>query len=163
MIADSYSMLRSVDPEPGELFLMRWRRKVDEVTMGHSDPHVGVFSDESWSVGFRFSETHVFNVDDLGMSASFEPGVFHLFELRSWDMRGFELSIDHTVALTGDFVHVITASKIAWGDGIVGAASLSSWDYFEFGVIPEPSGAVGIVAMWAVVFSIRRKDSRKRG
>jgi len=162
-IYDSYSMLRSVDPGPGELFLMRWRLKVDEVTVGHSDPIVGVFSDESWSVGFRFSETHVFNVDDLGMNASFEPGIFHRFELRSWDMRSFELSIDDTVALTGDFVHVITASKVAWGDGVVGAASLSRWDYFEFGVIPEPSSAIGIVAVCAVVFCTGRRDFRKRG
>ncbi len=142
MIADSYSMLRSVDPGPGELLLMRWRLNVDEVTMGHSDPHVAVFSDESWSVAFRFSESHVFNAFDLGMNAGFEPGIFHRFELWSCDMRTFELSIDDTLALSGDFVHVITVSKVAWGDGIVGAASMSRWDHFRFGVVPEPSSAL---------------------
>ena len=161
-IYDSYSMLRPIDPEPGELFIMRWRLKVEELS-GWADPAVGVFSDESWSVAFAFSESRVINLDDLDMSAGFEPGVFHRFELRSSDMRSFELSIDDTLALTGDFVHVITASKVAWGDGAVGCASLLRWDYFEFGVIPEPSGALGIVAMWAVVFCIRRRDFRKRG
>lgn len=163
LIADSYSMVRSVDPDPGELFLMRCRLRVDEIAMGHSDPGLGVFSDESWSVGFRFSETRVFNVDDLGMSAGFEPGEFHVFELRSWDMRAFELRIDGSVALTGDFLHVITSSKVGFGDNIVGAASLSHWDYFEFGVVPEPSSGVATVAVCLLSCIVRRDDICKRG
>lgn len=162
MIADSYSMLRPIDPEPGELFIMRWGLNVEELS-GWADPAVGVFSDESWSVALAFSESRVINLDDLGMSASFEPGIFHDFELRSWDMRSFALSIDDTLALTGDFVHVITASKVAWGDGAVGCASLSRWDYFEFGVIPEPSSALALVALCAPVFCSARRDFRKRG
>lgn len=143
-IYDSYSMLRSVDPGLNEMFIMRWRLLVDEIAIGHYDPAVGVFSDDSWSVAFTFSESRIVNLDDLGMSASYKPGVFHVFELRSWDMRAFELRIDDTIALTGDFVHVITASKVAWGDGAQGAASLSHWDSFAYGIVPEPGVGFGL-------------------
>lgn len=156
MIADSYSMQRLLDPEPGELFIMRWRLNVDELTEGHSDAIAAVFSDESWAVAFRLSESRIFNSFDLSMSAPFEQGAFHLFELRSWDMRTFELSIDDAVALSGDFVHVITASKVAWGDGVQGAASLSRWDCFEFGVVPEPTPGVVLGVAGTLVFIRRR-------
>jgi hypothetical protein len=142
-IVDSYSMRRPIDPEAGELFIMRLRLRVDELTSGPWDPAFGVSSDESWSVGFQLSETRIFNIDDPDMSASFEPGVFHRFEVRSSDMRNFELRIDDSIALTGPFTHIVTASKVSWGDQTVGGASLSRWDYFEFGVVAEPaSGAL---------------------
>ena len=162
MIGDSYSMLRTIDPDPGELFIMRLRLKIDELTSGHSDAAFAVSSDESWRVGFRLSETHIFNADDLAMSASFEPGVFHTFEVRSWDMRTFELRIDDSLALTGPFTHIITASKVSWGDQIVGAASLSRWDYFEFGVVPEPGSAVALVLLSMIMFGSERLDLRTR-
>lgn len=162
-IGDSYSMHRPIDPEPGELFIVRLRLRVDELSSGHSDPAFGVSSDESWSIGFRLSETRIFNIDDLSMSAAFEPGVFHLFEVMSSDMRNFELRIDGSVALAGPFTHIITPSKVSWGDQIVGAASLSHWDYFEFGVVPEPSGAAGLVILSMIVFGTERRDIRTRG
>lgn len=137
-IGDSYSMRRPIDPDPGELFIMRMRLRVDELTSGPWDPAFAVSSDESWRIGFQLSETRIFNLDDPSMSATFEPGVFHRFEVRSSDMRNFELCIDDNVALTGPFTYIITASKVSWGDQTVGAASLSRWDYVEFGVVPEP-------------------------
>jgi len=161
-IYDSYSMVRSLDPEPGELFVARWRLKVEELT-GWADPSVGIFSDGSWSVAFTFSETRVINLDDPGMSANFELGVFHEFELSSFDMRTFALAIDGSVALTGDFVHVITDSKVSWGDGAVGSASLSRWDYFEFGVIPEPSGALALVVLSMIMSGTKRRVIHTRG
>lgn len=155
-IGDAYSMHRLLDPEPGELFVMRLRVKVDELTSGPWDPAFGVTSDESWSAAFQLSDTQIFNMDDLGMNASFEPGVFHTFELRSWDMRGFELCIDGSVALTGSFTRIISASRITWGDETVGGASLSSWDYFEFGVVPEPSGAAGLLVLGLIGLGTKR-------
>jgi hypothetical protein len=97
------------------------------------------------------------------MSATFEPGVFHRFELRSWDMRSFELSIDDTLALAGDLVHVITASKVTWGDGAVGSASLSHWDYYRFGVVPEANSAVGFTMLSLLASSIGVKHFHRKG
>lgn len=39
-IGDSYSMRRSIDPESGELFIMRLRLKVDELVSGPWDPDI---------------------------------------------------------------------------------------------------------------------------
>jgi hypothetical protein len=155
-IYDSYSMLRSLDPGTDEMFIMRWRLRVDQVPAGHSDPFVGVFSDESWAIGFRFSESRVYNVFDLSINASFEPGVYHRFEMRSWDMRSYTLAIDGNLTLTGPFVDVYTSSKIAWGDGVQGAASLSHWDCFVYGVVPEPATAIG----FALVVTLRLIKNR---
>jgi hypothetical protein len=140
-IYDSYTMSRPVDPEPAEMFIMRWRFRIDHVS-AHEDPIAGVFSDGSWAVAFQFSETRAISTFETNNAVDFEPGVFHQFELRSWDMRSYELGIDGSLALTGDFVHVFTASEIVWGDGAVGSASLSVWDYVEFGVVPEPASGL---------------------
>lgn len=162
MIYDAYTMTRMIDPEPGELFIMRVRIKVDDIASGPWDPAFFATSDDSWSVGFALSKTRIFNVDDLSMSATFEPGVYHTYELRSWDMRNYELRIDGGVAITGPFTHIISSSRISWGDEVEGAASLSHWDYFEFGVVPEPGGAAGLAVVALIVFCHHGKDTLRR-
>jgi len=161
-IYDSYTMSRAVDPGSGEMFIMRWRLRVDEVSV-HEDPIAGVFSDESWAVAFQFSETSAISTFETNNGVDFEPGVFHRFELRSWDMRSYELRINDSVALTGDFVHVFTASEVAWGDGAVGSASLSVWDYVEFGVVPEPGGAISLGLAGAIVLTKGRRNTYDNG
>jgi hypothetical protein len=157
MIYDSYTMLRPIDPDPGELFIMRVRLKVDELAFGYDDPGFAVASDESWRAGFQLTETRIRNLDAPGMSASFEPGVFHTFEVRSWDMRSFELRIDGNLALAAPFTQIISASKVTWGDKVEGAASLSSWDFFEFGVVPEPGGSAGFGLAAVILWHITRQ------
>jgi hypothetical protein len=163
MIYDSYTMLRAIDPDPGELFIMRVRLKVDELSFGYDDPGFAVASDESWRAGFQLSETRISNLDDPQMSASFEPGLYHSFDLRSYDMRTFELLIDGSAALTGPFTHIISASKVTWGDKVEGAASLSHWDYLEFGVVPEPTSAVALALLTMIVFGRVAHPSRSEG
>jgi len=158
MIYDSDTMLRPIDPDPGELFIMRARLKVEEMASQPWDPGFGVTSDESWRAAFVLSERRIFNIDDLGMSASFEPGVFHTFELSSSNMRSFELRIDGNVGLTGPFTHIISASKIAWGDMVEGEASLSRWDYVEFGVVPEPASSAGFGLAVLILWHITRQN-----
>lgn len=155
MIADAYTMSRPIDPDPDELFIMRWGLQVDDVT-GWADPSVGVRSDEAWAVAFAFSESRIIDAFDLSISVNFEAGVPHEFELRSSDMRQYELYIDGIVALTGSFTHVVTTSKVIWGDDIVGAASRSRWDYFQFGVVPEPCTGLGLVLMMFTGINGRR-------
>lgn len=41
-------MSRSVDRDPGELFIVRWRFRIEEVS-DYEDPMAGVFSDNSWA------------------------------------------------------------------------------------------------------------------
>ena len=145
-IFDFYDVERQIDPDPGEVFLMQWRLQIDKV-VGRYDPTVGVFSDESWVVGFEFSENSIRSLFERPLQATFEPGVFHDFEFRSDDMRTYRLEIDGKLALEGDFSHVASSSRVGWGDGIQGAASFSRWDYFRFGVVPEPSTGT----MWMLI------------
>jgi hypothetical protein len=140
MIVDFYNWSRPIDPDPGELFIMRWRLKVDEVS-AREDPSVVAFSDDFRAVGFEFSESYVTSIFEAGVDIPFEPGVFHAFELSSWDMTDYELWIDGVLTQTGEFHDVFEASRVRWGDGVQGSASLARWDYFRFGVVPEPATA----------------------
>ena len=89
--------------------------------------------------------------------APFEPGVFHEFELRTRDMRDYELYIDGNLAISGSFWLSLTWSRAFWGDSIQGGASLARWDYFRFGVVPEPNSLLALLAIAPCV--LRRKSA----
>ena len=156
-IADFYDMHMNgqLDPEPGETFVLEWRLLVEEV-VGHYDPGVGVFSDEKWGVGLDFREDRVVSVFEDGVAAEFEAGVFHRFELRSADMRHYDLWIDGEVAMLGDFWHGLSASSVGWGDFVQGSASLSRWDYVRFGVIPEPQVSLLLLVVGSLLLGAWR-------
>lgn len=155
-IVDFYrrDMNGQLDPDPGELFVMRWGVRIDEV-IGLFDLDVGVFSDEKWAVGLTLNENTIESVFETGVSASFSPGVPHQFELRSVDMRSYDLFIDGSLAMQGAFWLSLTESQIIWGDGVQGAASLSRWDYVRFGVVPEPSSGL-LFALWLASWRVSR-------
>jgi hypothetical protein len=133
-----------VDPAPGEEFIMCWRLCVDD---GGFDVGVSVYSDEKWAAAFLLDEDTIVSVFEPDVSASFTPNVFHEFELRSVDMRTYELFIDDALAIEGTFWLSLIQSRVLWGDKVQGAASLSRWDYVRFGVAPEPNGTLIIIAI----------------
>jgi hypothetical protein len=159
-IVDWYSMSRpdSLDPGPGELFVARWRLRVDEL-LGLSDPGVGVCSDDSWFLGLSFATDQVMSLSEPGVGCTFTPGVYHDFELRSSDMRSYEFYVDQEIGFGGNFHHLITSSQVAWGDGARGDASLSHWQSFGFGVVPEPSTVALAAFPGGVLIRIRRRSS----
>jgi hypothetical protein len=159
MIVDFYEMSRPIDPDPGELFVMRWRLKVDNVPQ-REDPSVVAFSDTFTGVAFEFSESYVLSTLEQGVSAPFEPNVYHAFEFTSRDMTTYELAVDGVPTLVGEFRPIGNPSRVAWGDGVQGTASISRWDYFEFGVVPEPGGLVFLAC--AMIASILRNRHSKR-
>lgn len=153
MIDDSYSMSRpqALDPSPGEVFVMQWRLRVDE-SQGPWDQSVGFFSDERRAVFLDFAYAAVWDGVEGHIAATFSPGVFHEFELRSADMLTYELYIDCATAYSGAFtVPLVDSSRVAWGDGTQGGASLARWDYFRFGVVPEPGGIWSLVLACLVI------------
>jgi len=154
-IYDSYTMSRSVNPGPGETFIMHWRLKVEEVS-AYQDPSLVVFSDDSWAVAFNYAESYLRSSFDEGVIIPFESGLYHEYEFRSTDMRTYELFIDDSLAHQGVFSDVISSSEVSWGDGWQGSASLARWDYFEFGVVPEPCNIVGIGLLCAVHCASRK-------
>ena len=150
-IDDYYRMDRLLDPEPGEEFVMQWRLRIDEVIgspLALNDPGIGVSSDEDWQLLLVFGVDFIrsFHEDVI---LSFEPQVFHAFEVRSSDMQSYELRMDGTTVHVGSFWEPsFQQSRIEWGDATRGAASLVDWDYFRFGVVPEPA------AIWLVLVGL---------
>lgn len=137
-VYDFAHMSRPIDPEPGELFILEWRLKVDQVD-GRADPAVYVAGDEGWSVAFEFSETALMSAFEGYDGTPIVPGIFHTYCLATWDMRTYQLDIDGQMARVGSFWHSVGSSEVTWGDGIQSfvGGSLHEWDYFRFGVVPE--------------------------
>ena len=152
-IDDYYRMERLIDPGPGEEFVMQWRIRVDEI-IGHPlalyDPGVAVWSDDDWEVSLLFGTDFVYSFHE-NILISVDPDVYHTWEFRSSDMRTYDLMVAGALIHTGFFWEpTFERSKVTWGDKARGAASLADWDYFRFGVVPEPSSAlliaVGLLA-----------------
>jgi hypothetical protein len=138
-IGEGYAWFRPGELDPGsdEVFVAQWRLRVDQL-QGLVDPVVAVYSDESRAATFDFSLNRV-HVPGAGFVATFAPGLFHLYEFRSADMLRYDLFLDGTLVYSGDFTSpALNTSFVAWGDGTLGAASVTRWDYFRFGVTPEP-------------------------
>ncbi len=161
LIYDYYEMVfdHPVDPGLGETFVMRWRLKVDATT--YYDQEIGVTSDaagpdEFYSAAFGFRADAIVSVFEH-TSAPFAPGVFHDFELRSSNMRTYELYIDQTPAMDGLFTEVFGPPRVAWGDAGYGSSSLAEWDYVRFGVTPEP-GALLTVLAGGLLYARRTRD-----
>jgi hypothetical protein len=141
-VFDSVSIERpgQTDPGIGETFVAEWRLAVDDV-VGTADPAVGIASDAGWLVGFGFSETAIISLFEDFVEIPIVPWVFHEYRLLSSDMLSYQLFIDGQLARTGLFWESYSYSGVGWGDGVQGAASLHSWDYFRYGVTPEPNTA----------------------
>lgn len=140
----------ALDPGPGETFVMQWRLLIDEL-QGNHDPTISVRSDENWIVGLAFSADRVVSFFEYPLGYTFEPGIPHTYELRSEDMRTYCLYVDDVPALEGSFKLKAEGSRVAWGDGVQGSASLTKWDYVRFGTVPEPAPLItcilGIVCL----------------
>jgi hypothetical protein len=148
-----------IDPDPGELLVMEWRLKVDAVTGWTYDPEVGLVSDRTAGVAFAFGVNVVSCGLDFDIDIPIAPGVFHSYRVLSWDMTTYRLFIDDQLAYVGPFEPHVSPSYVGWGDSVQGAASLHEWDYFRFGVIPEP----GTLVMGAVIACCGRRRRWKIG
>jgi hypothetical protein len=142
LLWEYYEIDRQINPGSGELFVAEWRVMLD-LHSGLFDGTVviardGVPGDVAMTLlnGYLLLK----NEDVL---IPITPGQFHEYRFQSWDMEGYELYIDGQLSYVGQFWTVTPLdSFVAWGAGVQGASSTSGWDYFRFGVIPEPSSFV---------------------
>lgn len=148
----------ALDPDgPGEMFVAQWRLRTDEL-QGYFDPGLGITSDNKRSVALYFSLDGIYSFWDGYVVATFEPGLFHDFELRSSSMLTYDLYLDGAAVFTGSFGGPeVNASRVSWGDYIIGGASLARWDYFRFGVVPEVNTA------WMALMLVLGGRARARG
>ena len=89
----------------------------------------------------------------------FEPMEFHEWEFRSSDMRSYTLYLDGIVAQTGMFTYTgVVNSRMSWGDLVYGANSNSDWDYFRYGIVPEPSTCILLLAGLCAARAFKQKQ-----
>lgn len=148
-VSDFYRIDRPVNPGSGEVFVSQWRVRVNTVVGNTSyDPGLAFFSDDTWGLGFLLGHGGLWGNFEHQLFIPYEPDVFHAFELRSRDMRTYELFMDGALAHVGMFWEpAVTGPYVAWGDATRGSASDADWDYFRFGVIPEPASILLTSAM----------------
>jgi hypothetical protein len=139
------------DPGPGETFVARWRMRADYVDF--CDPGVVVVSDDQYRMDVVYGYDRLWTFPFVGF-VPIEPGVFHIYELQSTDMRQFSFSIDGVLAVQAPLVTSLSPPKVSWGD-MTSGCSLAEWDYFEFGVIPEPSATGCVLAAGASLCAYR--------
>ncbi len=170
-VFDFYWIERSgaIDPGPGEIFVMEWSLRVDEIDASlpthQYDPSVAVESNEEWGLGLEFGLESVYSVFEH-VTLALDMTTMHQFRVVSPDMRTYDLYVDSALFYSGEFVDVCSDSYVGWGDGVQGAASLHHWGYFRVGVIPEveeiPSvhSGLGVVPDQAYLRPVRKGERR---
>jgi hypothetical protein len=169
---DSYSIFDlyyvrspSLDLQPGEELRVAWRMQTLETDIceyltdptvcitngdaGYVDLYFGTDSVTHGGYGWEFQPDHQF---------SFADGVPHSYVLTTGDMPSFCLEVDGELAFCGEFVShaMIGPDCICFGDGTIGLRSLSTWDYFDVEVVPEPSAvALGCFIVLSIAFARR--------
>ncbi|MCC6358933.1 MAG: hypothetical protein IT450_09330 [Phycisphaerales bacterium] len=164
-IIDAYRINRPLDPEPGEVFVAQWGLRVNEVSSIYPyDPGFELTSDDGWLVSLVFGVNEAHSILEQDYFA-IEGAGFHAWEFRSADMRSYVLSMDGSVVFTGALIESSAGQpRIIWGDDVAGASSHSDWDYFRFGVVPEP----GTCFLWlapllcARLFRVSRNPGSRR-
>lgn len=156
---DAYrrSLEADLDPAPGELFILRWRLRIDAVEGASYDPAVSIATHDAWRATFFFARSRVWSLRE-NVLINFTPGEFHAWELRSWNMRQYELRLDGEIVRQGQFVRVPgSASYLDWGDwGGFPGRSRSAWDYVRFGVVPEVETRGLVVILGLMAARVRR-------
>jgi hypothetical protein len=161
-IADFYRQPLISDPGEGEAFEALWSVYVADLT-GFADPGVALGSHGHGSVVLRYQEDRICSLLE-GVYIDFTGGVAHDYLLTSNDMLTYSLFIDGALAHVGIFIGPMGQSQADWGDYTQGASSLSTWNYFRFGVVPEPATglAVGSVGLVAVIRRTRTPKEERR-
>ena len=140
-----------VDPDPSELFIAEWRVNVEDSIGNGRDSMVVVASDNAMQLAFGLFPDYIESKWEDDVTLSITPGIFHDYRVLSWDMQTYELYIDGDLAHQGTFWQGSLESKLAWGDGVSGAASRTHWDYVRMGVVPEPASLMLLIGLCVCV------------
>ncbi len=152
-VTDMYRMYRPLNPGPGEEFVAQWRLRVNangNPTFPY-DPGVAIYGDNYEHVLLVFGVNEFYSILERRF-ASFDQDMFHTWAFRSSNMGTFSLALDDTVVYAGVFAQAVAVGgRISWGDLVYGSNSLSEWDYFRYGVVPEPTSCFSLLALLGFV------------
>ena len=137
-VCDSYYQYMPGLPQGQDTFRAEWRLRVDDVI--YEDPGIAVSFSAGGAVILIYAIDQIYSECECQYVAEFAPGVYHEYALTSSDMLTYALFIDGALAYVGELVVFPHSSWVQWGDLATGAgaASVSTWDYARFGVLPAP-------------------------
>jgi hypothetical protein len=158
MIYDYAVCPRQMDPYgPEEVFGAEWRLAVVE-QYGYYNDVAGFVSDGGNWVAFEYALDHVTSLGDGSWSYPISVGDFHTYRIESPDMETYRLWVDAYLVHAGAWEPGVTYAAGLFGDPSqgAGARSLAKWDYFRFGVVPEPDSVIQILLVCVCAAAHRR-------
>jgi len=158
-IIDAYQMERPLNPGSGEEFVAQWRLSVDEVNSSYPyDPGFEIRTEDGWLAVLVIGTAEIHSILEQRYVA-IPAGGFLDWEFRSTDMRAYTLWANGILVDVGLFVptSITRGGRVIWGDDVFGASSASRWDYFRFGVVPEPVSGVSLVALLLLRLAANRR------
>ncbi len=149
---------------PDEWFVATWRTLVDPASDPLDTKVVLTRSESAGHVSFSLGPEYV-TVRPGPTQIAIEPNVFHTYTVTSYDMLSYVLEIDGVTIHSGDFeLDSLLSSYVTFGDGVLGQRSHAQWDYFRYGVVPEPVPLLGTCLVIGLLRSprwgLRRRGSR---
>ncbi|MGD8454305.1 MAG: PEP-CTERM sorting domain-containing protein [Phycisphaerae bacterium] len=154
--------------QDGEQLRVTWRMRTFETQTEwfQSDVVLAVSNAESEYVEFFLGPDFI-AVNEDGLVGPeqlylYSAETWHTFQMISDDAQAYTLLVDGEYAFDGTFTRHLSAGPnlAAFGDAIYGRSSLSSWDYIEFEVVPEPTSALLVAAAGAVSCAMNRRERR---
>lgn len=155
---DQYSIERAINPG-FQTFVAEWRVRVNQSTGPIWDQGVAIATDQNGLLMVGLYRSSIVSYAE-GWTFHFEPDQFHEFRIESSDMSSYLLLVDGEVAVNGFFEpNTLVSRLVVFGDRFSGGGVTSSaeWDYFRFGVVPEPSTIAFFVSLLAVYQNRRMK------
>jgi len=150
------------DPAPGETFVAEWRVFVDPRSDVGDAEVVIARGAEPAHVAFELASDSV-RVLPGDVTVPLAPEQFHRFRFESQDMQTYTLQIDDALTLDGYFEDfTLLQGFVVFGDGVQGRQSRSQWDYFRYGIVPEPGASHWAMCVLAILISRRRAAESPR-
>lgn len=161
-IFDHYTQPLSIAPGPDEVFVAEWRLRVDPASDPYDISIVIARPGIPGHVDFLFAPEGVY-VQFWEAYIEVAPAVYHSYQLVSSDMDSYSFYVDGELRYSSDFEDVtLLEGFISFGDGAINQRSSAEWDYFRFGVVPEPASQFGAMLFLAISRTVVRYAQARR-
>ncbi len=136
---DGYRIDRPLSPGAGERFIAEWRLWVDARTEYYSVSVAIAAENPPRGISFQFGADGM-RVSGIQAIIPLAEDQWHVVRFESDDLFSYDLFVDETWVYAGELNQLLLESYVAFGNGGTNSRQLSKWDYFRFGVVPEPNG-----------------------
>jgi hypothetical protein len=117
---------------------MEWGLRVTMGT-GFADPLVAVDAADHGLVFLAYQQQSIYSMVE-NVWIPFEGAAYHEYTFISFDLQTYSLYTDAQLSHVGIFDTQSPDWGVTWGDGAIGASSLSEWRYVRYGIVTLPLG-----------------------